>query len=52
MEFLQDVLGIPVSIGTIHNIARQATQRARLVNAQEDLSRVSIGAHDEIFQNS
>ncbi len=51
-EFLQDVLGITVSIGTIHNIARQATERARLLNAQEDLWRVRIGAHDEIFQNS
>ncbi len=51
-EFLQDLLGIPVSIGTIHNSARQATERARLLNAREDLSRVRIGAHDEIFQNS
>lgn len=51
-EFLFDVLGVKVSIGTIHNVARQAAQQARQINASEDLSQVRIGAHDEIFQKS
>lgn len=49
-EFLFDVLGVKVSLGTIHNIAQKAAQQARQFNASEDLSQVRIGAHDEIFQ--
>jgi hypothetical protein len=51
LELLRNVLGIPISIGTIHNIVQQAADNARQINERVDLSSVRIGAHDEIFQN-
>jgi hypothetical protein len=50
IEFLRDMLDTPISIGTVHNILRAAAARAREVNAADDLSRIRVGAHDEIFQ--
>ena len=51
LEVLADVLGIAISLGTIHNIARAAAESARQINDRVDLAGVRIGAHDEIFQN-
>lgn len=48
---LNDVLDTSLSIGTVHNIVHGAVAQARHANAQQDLSHVRIGAHDEIFQN-
>lgn len=48
---LGDVFDTSLSLGTIHNILHNAVAEARQANAQPDLSRVRIGAHDEIFQN-
>jgi len=39
-----------VSIGTVHNIVREAITKARDLNAAQDLSGVRVGAHDEIYQ--
>lgn len=50
LELLRDLFGLTIAVGTIHNIARQAMERAQVVNDQQDLSGVRIGAHDEIFQ--
>jgi hypothetical protein len=47
---LADLFDYPLSLGTVHTILRQAVTSARDVNDQEDLSRIVIGAHDEIFQ--
>jgi hypothetical protein len=49
-EVLADVLDYPLSLGTVHNILQQAVTTARCVNDQADLSRIRLGAHDEIFQ--
>jgi hypothetical protein len=49
-EVLADLFDYPLSLGTVHTILRQAVTSARDVNDQEDLSRIAIGAHDEIFQ--
>jgi hypothetical protein len=49
-ELLADLFDHPLSIGTVHNILQQAVSQAHLINQQQDLSRVRIGAHDEIFQ--
>jgi hypothetical protein len=49
-ELLADLLDYPLSLGTVHNILRQAVTTARRVNRQADLARVRLGAHDEIFQ--
>jgi len=51
MEILDAVFDYrDISIGTIHNIVREAAERARVINDAEDLSGISIGAHDEIYQ--
>jgi hypothetical protein len=49
-ELLADLFDYPLSLGSVHNILRQAVSTARGLNDQEDLSRVRLGAHDEIFQ--
>ena len=50
VELLRDLFGYSTSVGTIHNIARQAVEQARVHNQQTPLSQVGIGAHDEIDQ--
>lgn len=39
-----------LSPGTVHNILQQAVDKARAINAAEDLSAIRVGAHDEIYQ--
>jgi hypothetical protein len=39
-----------MSLGTIHNIVQRAVVSARMVNDSQDLSRIRIGDHDEIYQ--
>jgi hypothetical protein len=50
VEFMRDLLGVSISLGTVHNELETATRQAVMVNAAEDLSRVRVGLHDEIFQ--
>jgi hypothetical protein len=49
-QILADLLPATVSLGTIHNVVHAAAKAAQAVNAQEDLSAIRVGAHDEIFQ--
>jgi len=50
-QILRDTLDYhDLSIGTVHNILAEAVDKARLVNHTEDLSRIRVGAHDEIYQ--
>ena len=48
LETLFDYQGL--SLGSIHNLLRQAVDKARQVNATEALSAIRVGAHDEIYQ--
>ena len=50
VEFMRDLLGISISVGTVHNELQIAARNAVMVNAAEDLSGVRVGLHDEIFQ--
>ena len=50
IEFLRDLLGIPVSLGTVHDVLRSAARQADIINEGEDLSGIRVGLHDEIFQ--
>ena len=50
VELLDSVFDYPYSAGTVHNVLHQAMERARQYNNQQDLSRIRIGANDEIFQ--
>ena len=51
VELFGDILDTSISVGGVHNILRQAVAQARTIQAQEDLSAIRVGAHDEIFQN-
>jgi hypothetical protein len=51
IRIIRNVIGYDqLSIGTVHNLLRQATERARIINAAEDLSAIRVGGHDEIYQ--
>lgn len=39
-----------ISIGSVHNIVQEAVATARELNDASDLSRIRVGAHDEIYQ--
>lgn len=52
IELCRDMLQQDISLGTIHNIVKDAIAHARRVNAEQELSGIRIGAHDEIFQGS
>src|SRR5271157_4393569 len=52
VEFLRDLLGVPISIGTVHHVLQLATQQASVVNHDQDLSGIGVGLHDEIFQGA
>src|SRR6202162_6360625 len=52
VEFLRDLLGMPISIGTVHHMLQLATRQAGVVNHDQDLSGVRVGLHDEIFQGA
>jgi hypothetical protein len=49
-ELLGDLFDFHLSVGTVHNIVAQAVVSARPINERQDLSRIRIGADDEIFQ--
>jgi len=52
VEFLRDLLGAPVSLGCVHDVLQAATRQASVINQDQDLSRIRVGLHDEIFQGA
>jgi hypothetical protein len=52
VEFLRDLLGMSISVGTIHHVLQLATRQAGVVNHDQDLSAIRVGLHDEIFQGA
>ena len=52
VEFLRDLLGVPVSVGCVHDVLQSATRQASAVNQGQDLSGIRVGLHDEIFQGA
>jgi len=52
VELFRDLFDLPISIGTIHNRLQSAAASASEVNQAQDLSRIKVGLHDEIFQGS
>ncbi len=52
VEFLRDLLGLPVSVGCVHDVLQSATRHAGIINRQQDLSGIRVGLHDEIFQGA
>ena len=51
VEFCRDLLGVNLSLGTVHNIVRDAVDQARPYNRSQNLANVGIAGLDEIFQN-
>ncbi len=52
VEFLRDLLGLPVSLGCVHDVLQAATRQASAINHDLDLSGICVGLHDEIFQGA
>jgi hypothetical protein len=52
IEFLRDLLGISISVGTVHDMLQSAARQAGVINQDQDLSGIRVGLHDEIFQGS
>ena len=52
IEFLRDLLGVSISMGTIHNLLQSAARQAGVINHEQELSGIPVGLHDEIFQGS
>ena len=52
VEFLRDLLGVPVSLGRVHGVLEAATRQASAINQGQDLSGIRVGLHDEIFQGA
>jgi len=52
VEFLRDLLGLPVSLGCVHDVLQAATRQASSINQGQDLSGIRVGLHDEIFQGA
>ena len=46
----RDLLDYDLSIGTVHNTLEAAAQQARMINRDQDLAGIRVGAHDEIYQ--
>lgn len=49
-EFYRDLLGVSMSVGTVHNIVHDAIDKARPHNRGQHLANVDIAGLDEIFQ--
>ena len=51
VEFLRDLLGISISVGSVHQVLQFVTQNAGVLNRDQDLSGIGVGLHDEIFHD-
>ncbi|MGB3293150.1 MAG: hypothetical protein WBB01_09210 [Phormidesmis sp.] len=52
VELFRDLFDTPISIGTVHNRLEAAATKAAEINQSQDLSRIEVGLHDEIFQSN
>jgi len=50
VEFMHDVLGVSISLGTVHNIHQRAAQRAVVINDSVDLSAIRVGLPMSFFR--
>jgi hypothetical protein len=52
VEFLRDLLGLSISVGTVHHVLQSAARQADIINHDQNLSGIRVGLHDEIFQGA
>lgn len=50
VEHFQDVFDGSISVSRVHNILQEAMHQAESYNRSQNLAKVRIGAHDEIYQ--
>ena len=50
VELLRDLFDTPISVGTVHNRLRETAKAATAINQAQDLSGITVGLQDEIFQ--
>jgi hypothetical protein len=51
-EFIRDLLGVSMSVGTVHQVLQSAARKADVINHEQDLSAIRVGLHDELFQGA
>jgi hypothetical protein len=51
-EFMRDLLGVSIGMGSIHNVLQAASRQAGVINRGQDLSGIRAGLHDEIFEGA
>lgn len=49
VQFVHDLLGVSISLGSVHNLLQRAAKRALELNCAQDLSAIRVGLNDEIF---
>lgn len=49
LQFVRDLLGVSISLGSVHNLLERAAKRALELNGAQDLSAIRVGLNDEIF---
>ena len=52
MKAMKHLLDYNISIGTVSHIVKSSIQKAKNINAKQDLSSVTLGAHDELFHHN
>jgi hypothetical protein len=52
IEFIRDLLGVSMSVGTVHQALQSAARKANVINREQDLSAIRVGLHDELFQGA
>ena len=52
IEFMRDLLGISISLGSVQHVLQSAARQAVVINRDQDLSGIRVGLHDEIFHSA
>ncbi|MGC1216540.1 MAG: hypothetical protein WA883_03640 [Phormidesmis sp.] len=50
VELFRDLFDTPISVGTVHNRLQETAKAATAINQAQDLSGITVGLQDEIFQ--
>jgi len=46
VEFMRDLLGLSISVGSVHSVLQSAARQAGVINRDQDLSGIRVGLHD------
>jgi hypothetical protein len=52
LELIDDLLGVKLSLGHVHNVLAVAGVSADAINRAQDLSPIAVGLHDEMFHDT